>query len=47
MASGTRSSFGAPMFEPEVFRKQCTVLKKVLVTLVGLFFALRSHFAPL
>ena len=28
---------GAPMFEPEVFGKQCTVLKKVLVTLLGLF----------
>ena len=27
----------AHMFEPEVFRKQCTVLKKVLVTLLGLF----------
>ena len=36
MAPGTRSKFGAPMFEPEVFRKQmhCT---EVLVTLLGLF----------
>jgi len=25
------------MFEPEIFLKQCTVLKKVLVTLLGLF----------
>jgi len=36
MAPGVRSKFGAPMFEPEVFRKQmyCT---EVLVTLLGLF----------
>jgi len=26
-----------PVFEPEVLRKQCTVLKKMLVTLLGLF----------
>jgi len=39
MAPGVRSKFGAPMFEPEVFRKQmyCT---EVLVTLLGLFGAL-------
>jgi len=36
MAPGARSKFGAPMFEPEVFRKQmyCT---EVRVTLLGLF----------
>jgi len=41
------------MFEPEVFRKQCSVLKKVLVYIVGTFFrppqsfrALRSDSAP-
>jgi len=36
MAPGARSKFGAPIFEPEVFRKQiyCT---EVLVTLLGLF----------
>jgi len=36
MASGARSTFGAPMFEPEVFRKQmyCT---EVIVTLLELF----------
>jgi len=35
MAPGARSKFGAPMFEPEVFRKQmyCT---EVLVTLLEL-----------
>jgi len=37
MTPGARSKFGAPMFEPEVFRKQMHVLKKVLVTLLGLF----------
>ena len=41
MATGPRSKFGAPMFEPEVFRKQmyCT---EVLVTLLGLFGAPQS-----
>jgi len=36
MAPGAKSKFGAPIFEPEVFRKQmyCT---EVLVTLLGLF----------
>jgi len=36
MAPRARSKFGAPIFEPEVFRKQmnCT---EVLVTLLGLF----------
>jgi len=36
MAPGARSKFGAPVFEPEVFRKQmyCT---EVRVTLLGLF----------
>jgi len=37
MASGARSKFGAPMFEPEVFRKQIYCCTKVLVTLFGLF----------
>jgi len=39
MAPGARSKFGAPVFEPEDFRKQmyCT---EVLVTLLGLFGAL-------
>ena len=36
-----------PMFEPEVFRKHrlCTVLKTVLVILLGLFGVLHSHMA--
>ena len=45
MAPGARSKFGAPMFEPEVFRKQmyCT---EVLVTLLGLFGALIVIWRP-
>jgi len=41
MATGARSKFGAPTFEPEVFRKQmyCT---EVLVTLLGLLGAPQS-----
>ena len=41
MASGARSKFGAPVFEPEVFRKQmyCT---EVLLTLLGYFGAPQS-----
>jgi len=34
------------MFEPEVFRKQRTVLKKVVETLLGLFSTPRSDSAP-
>jgi len=34
------------MFEPEVFGSKYTVLKKVLVTLLGLFGAPRSVSAP-
>jgi len=37
MAPRARSRFGAPMFETEFFRKQMYVLKKVRVTLLGLF----------
>jgi len=40
-----RSKFGAPVFAFEVFWKQCTVLKKVLVILLGLRRS-RSHSAP-
>ena len=44
MAPEARSKFGAPIFEPEVFRKQmyCT---EVLVTLLGLFGAPQSFSA--
>jgi len=46
MAPGTRNKFGAPMFEPEVFRKQmyCT---EVRLTLLGLFGARRLFGAPI
>jgi len=43
LAPGARSKFGAPMFEPEVFRRQMHCIAKVLVTLLGLFGAPRSH----
>ena len=39
MAPEARSTFGAPMFEPEVFQKQMHSTE-VLVTLLGLFGAL-------
>jgi len=46
MTPGVRSKFDASMFELEIFRKQVTVVKKVNVTLLGLFGALRSDSAP-
>jgi len=47
MAPGARSKFSAPKFEFEVFiGSKCIVLKKVLVTLLGLFGAPRSDSAP-
>jgi len=42
MAPGARSKFRAPMFEPEVFRKQMYSIE-VLLTLLGLFCALPIH----
>jgi len=45
MALGSRNKLVAPMFETEVFGSKCTVLKKVLVTLLGLFGARRSDSA--
>jgi len=41
--AGTRSKFGAPMFEPEMY---CRLLKKVLVTLLGHFGALAVILRP-
>jgi len=48
MAPRARNKIGAPVFEPTVFQKQMynTVFKKVLVTLVGPFGALRSDLPP-
>ena len=46
MAPGARTKFGAHIFEPEVFRKQCTALKNVRVTLLGRYGAPRNHSAP-
>jgi len=33
MAPGARNKFGAPIFQPELFRKQMYCIEKVLVTL--------------
>ena len=46
MAPKARNKFGAPMFEPEAFRKQMYCVEEVLVTLLGLFDALHSDSAP-
>jgi len=47
MAPGARSKFGAPIFEPEVFRKQMYCIEEITcVTLLGLFSALSAHSAP-
>jgi len=37
MAPGARNKFAAPMFEPEVFRKQMYCSENVLMTLLGFF----------
>ena len=37
MAPGTRSKFGAPMFEPEVFRKQIYCIEESSCDIVGTF----------
>jgi len=42
MAPGARNKFGAHMFEPEGLSEA----NEVLVTLLGLFGAPRSHSAP-
>jgi len=35
MAPGARSKFGAPMFEPEVFRKQMYCIEECVCDIVG------------
>jgi len=37
MAPGARSKFGAPIFEPEVFRKQMYCIEESTCDLVGTF----------
>jgi len=51
--AGAKNKFGAPVVEPappwsnlSSFESKFTVLKKVLVTLMGLFGASRSNSAP-
>jgi len=53
MAPGTRSKFGAPIFEPEVFRKQMYCIEESTCDIAGTFprplqsfGALRSDPAP-
>jgi len=41
MAPGARSKFGAPMFEPEVFRKQMYSIEEGTRYIVGIFSAPR------
>jgi len=37
MALGARSRFGAPMFEPDVFRKQMYCIEESICDIVGTF----------
>jgi len=37
MAPGTRSKFGAPIFEPEVFRKKICCIEENTCDIVGTF----------
>jgi len=37
MAPGARSTFGVPMFEPEVFRKQMSCVEESGCDIVGTF----------
>jgi len=46
MAPGARNKFGAPMFKPEVFRKQMYCIEEVPVTLLGLFGAPCTDLVP-
>jgi len=46
MAPGARSKFGAPMFEPEVFRKQMYCIEKSTCDIVRTFRLPRSDLAP-
>jgi len=45
MAPGARSKFGSPSSNLTSFGSKYTLLKKVVVTLLGLFGALRNHSA--
>jgi len=46
MAPGTSSKFGAPVFEPEVFRKQIYCIEEGSCDIVGIFWRPRSISAP-
>jgi len=51
MGPGAKNKIGAPIFESRVFGSKCTVLKKKLAILLGLFgapsFWRQVHFASL
>jgi len=46
MAPGARSRFGAPMFEPEVFREQIYCIEESVCDIVGTLWRLHSDSAP-
>jgi len=46
MAPGARSKFGAPIFEPEVFRKQMYCIEECTCDIIGIFWRPRSHSPP-
>jgi len=46
MAPGARSKFGAPMFEPEVFRKQMYCIQESACDVVETFWRPHKHSVP-
>jgi len=46
MVPGAKNKFGAPMFEPEVFRKQMYCIEESACDILGLFGAPKSISAP-
>jgi len=46
MAPGARSKFGAPMFEPDIFRKHLYCIEKSTCDIIGTFRRPRSDSAP-
>jgi len=46
MAPGARYKFGAPIFEPEVFRKQMYCVEECTYDILGIFRRPRNHSAP-
>jgi len=46
MAPGARCKFDAPIFEPEVFRKQMYCVEECTCDIVGIFWRPSNHSAP-